>query len=59
MGASIVSSAKGTCGRDIIRKKIAKLEFSVRSHPSLVSVSVQGVDSNNTTDISIRTAASI
>jgi hypothetical protein len=59
MSAGVVSSAKGTCVRDMIRKEVTKLEFAVRGRVSLVSTSVQAVDSTNAGDISICMAVSI
>ena len=44
----VVAPAKDACIWNIVRKEIAEPVFAVRSYPSLISVSVQAMDSDNT-----------
>ena len=44
----IVAPTKDACIWNIVRKEIAEPVFAVRSYPSLISVPVQAVDSDNT-----------
>ena len=44
----IVAPAKDACIWDIVRKEIAEPVFAVCSYPSLISVSVQAMDSDDT-----------
>lgn len=48
VGTRIVSPAEGPGIRDVVRKEVAEPVDAVRRRPSLVSVSVQPMDGDNT-----------
>lgn len=48
VGIRIVSPAEDSRMREVIREEISEPMFAVRGRPSLVLVSVEAVDCNNT-----------